>query len=286
MIVSIASGKGGTGKTTVATNLAVSLGPGTQLLDCDVEEPNDHLFLNPQWESSQPVSTFVPRINESKCSFCGKCAEICQFKALVILKDTTLTFTELCHSCLGCVAICPEDAVEKGERELGELERGTSRGVELIHGRLRVGEAMAPPLIKKVKAQARAENVIIDAPPGASCPVVAAIKHTDYVALVTEPTPFGLHDLKIAVEAVRYIGIPHGIIINKCDIGTDDVKDFARAMDIPILMELPFQREIAEAYSRGELLVENSQEWREAFQALWKKIGHEVELASKGRAVA
>ncbi len=286
MIVSIASGKGGTGKTTVATNLAVSLGTGSRLLDCDVEEPNDHLFLNPRWSSSETVTTFVPRINEEKCTFCGKCAELCQFKALVILKDTTLTFGELCHSCMGCVAICPENAVEKDERELGELERGTAHGIELIQGGLRVGEAMAPPLIKRVKALAQGEKVIIDAPPGASCPVVAAIKNTDYVALVTEPTPFGLHDLKIAVEAVAYLGIPHGIIINKCDIGTDDVRRFARDMGIPILMELPFRREIAETYSRGELLVEKFPEWKEKFQELWTTIHREVRLASERRAVA
>ena len=285
MIVSVASGKGGTGKTTVTTNMAAALGRDVQVLDCDVEEPNAHLFLKPVWESSEAVTTFVPRINEDLCTFCGECAELCQFKAIVILKDTTLTFDELCHSCKGCLVVCPEKAIYSAERELGLLEIGRRNGVELVHGRLRISEAMAPPLIRKVRSMARkGGDVIIDAPPGTSCPVIASVKDTDFVLLVTEPTPFGLHDLKLAVEAVRVLNIPHGLVINRSDLGNDEVRRYAEQKNIPLLMEMPFQREIAEVYARGELIVDAIPQWRQRFQDLWKDIGREVEKSREGRA--
>ena len=280
MIVSVASGKGGTGKTLVATNLAAALTNNVQLLDCDVEEPNAHLFIRPEWAGRERVTTFVPEIDESKCTFCGECADLCQFNALVILKDTTLTFAELCHSCLGCMKVCPADAVKPGERDLGVLERGDRNGIELVHGRLRVGEAMAPPLIRKVRDQARRErHVIIDAPPGTSCPVIAAVKDTDYVLMVTEPTPFGLHDLKLAVEAVRTLNLPHGLIINRSDVGNDQVWQYAKDERIPILMEIPFQRAIAEIYARGDLIVEALPEWKNRFLSLWENIVQQAEMS-------
>ena len=269
MIISIASGKGGTGKTTVATNLAVSIGSDVQLLDCDVEEPNAHLFIDPVIEQSKKVYTPVPKIDEEKCNFCKKCAEICRFKAIAVIKEIVLTFPELCHSCGGCVEVCPENAITETGRELGVIEIGHRNGLAFVHGRLRVGEAMSPPLIREVRSQTRSDQLtIIDAPPGTSCPVIAAMKGTDFVLMVTEPTPFGLHDLKLAVEAVKLLEIPRGLVINRSDIGNDDVRTYAKMENLPILMEIPFDRRIAEAYSRGKLIVEEMPEWKERFKKL------------------
>jgi len=273
MIISVASGKGGTGKTTVATNLARSIGSGVQLLDCDVEEPNAHLFINPCFEGSETVYTPVPEVNEEKCTYCGKCAEICQFKAIAVVNENVLVFEELCHSCSGCWEICPEDAIKESGRELGIIEKGHRNGIEFIHGRLRVGEAMSPPLIKKVRSYQNPDKInIIDAPPGTSCPVIASMKDSDFVLLVTEPTPFGLYDLKLAVGATQILNIPCGLVINRSDLGDGKTIAYASEMDLPILMEIPFSREIAEAYSRGEMLVVAMPEWKEKFLELYDKI--------------
>lgn len=273
MIISIASGKGGTGKTTIATNLALSLDSEVQLLDCDVEEPNAHLFIQPTIEETKTITTPVPEVDEEKCSLCGKCGEICQFKAIVVIGKTVLPFHELCHSCGGCMEVCPEKAITETGRELGELEKGHRNGLEFIHGKLRIGEAMAPPLIREVRSYTRPDVLtIIDAPPGTSCPVIASMNGADFVLLVTEPTPFGLHDLKLAVGAVRILGIPCGLVINRSDIGDDKVKIYAEAEKLPVLMEIPFDRQIAEAYSRGEMLVEVMPEWKENFKSLYRRI--------------
>jgi MinD superfamily P-loop ATPase len=273
MIISIASGKGGTGKTTVATNMAVSIGSNVQLLDCDVEEPNSHLFIRPIFEDTQAITTPVPEVDESKCTLCGKCGEICQFKAIVVLGNTVLAFEELCHSCGGCMRVCPEGAIKEKDRMLGTIQKGQRNGLEFVNGTLRIGEAMSPPLIKKVRAFSRQGGVtIIDAPPGTSCPVIASMKGADFVILVTEPTPFGLHDLKLAVGAVRILGIPCGLVINRSDMGDDKVRIYAKQESVPIMMEIPFDRAIAEAYSRGELMVEQMPEWRERFFELYKRI--------------
>ena len=282
MIISIASGKGGTGKTTVATNLAASLSDmDIKLLDCDVEEPNAHLFLNPVMESYETIYTPVPQIDESKCTVCGKCCDICQFRAIVRIADTILPFTDLCHSCGGCMEVCPEGAITETGRELGAIEKGHKNGIAFIHGRLRIGEAMAPPLIKRVRKMAEGNGLtIIDAPPGTSCPVISAMKDTDFIILVTEPTPFGLNDLKLAAGAVKILGIPCGIIINRSDMGDDRVKEFAADEGIPVLMEIPFDRRIAESYSRGELVVNSIPEWGEKFTGLYGSI--EKMVASGG----
>jgi MinD superfamily P-loop ATPase len=279
VIISIASGKGGTGKTMVATNLALSLGPGVQLLDCDVEEPNSHLFIHPTFQKREIVTTSIPEVDEKKCTFCGKCSEICQYKAIVVIGETVLPFLELCHSCGGCTLVCPEKAITEGERSLGIIEIGRRNGLEFIHGKLRVGEAMAPPLIRKVRSFAHPDKLtIIDAPPGTSCPVMASIKGADFVLLVTEPTPFGLHDLKLAVGAVRILGIPCGLLINRSDMGDDKVREYAAAEQLPILMEIPFDRRIAEAYSRGELLIEIMPQWKEKFLQLYDRIKGLIEI--------
>lgn len=273
MIISVASGKGGTGKTTIATNLAHSLEKNVTLLDCDVEEPNSHLFLNPQIEKSESIFTPIPKIDEDKCTFCNKCVDICRYNAITIISKTILTFSELCHSCGGCMAVCPEGAVTEQGRELGKLERGRSNGIDFVHGRSRVGEAMSPPLINKVRSYIDPDRInIIDAPPGTSCPVIAAIKNTDFVVMVTEPTPFGMHDLKLGVGAVKLIGIPCGLVINRSDIGTDDVKKYAEKENIPILLEIPFDRKIAETYSNGELIVDKMPEYKDKFTALYRQI--------------
>lgn len=273
MIISIASGKGGTGKTTVATNMAVSLGSDVQLLDCDVEEPNSHLFLNPEFSETKTIYAPVPEVDKDKCTLCGKCGEICQFKAIVVIGETVLPFHELCHSCGGCMEVCPENAIREVGRELGVIQKGHRNGIEFIHGRLRVGEAMSPPLIKKVRALTDPNKLtIIDAPPGTSCPVIESMRNTDFVLLVTEPTPFGLHDLKLAAGAVRLLNIPHGLVINRSDMGDDQVQAYAEREDIPVLLEIPFDRKIAEAYSKGELMVAAMPEWREKFIGLHQKI--------------
>jgi MinD superfamily P-loop ATPase len=273
MIISIASGKGGTGKTTVATNLAVSLGSDVQVLDCDVEETNSHLFIKPMVEEVKTITTPVPDVDMEKCTLCGKCGEICQFKAIVVIGETVLPFHELCHSCGGCVAVCPEKAITETERELGIIEKGHRNGLEFVHGRLRVGEAMSPPLIRKVREYTLPGKLtIIDAPPGTSCPVIASMKGADFVLLVTEPTPFGLYDLKLALGAVKILGIPCGLVINRSDMGDDQVKKYAKEEGMPVLMEIPFDRRIAEAYSRGDMIVEAMPEWKEKFIELYHHI--------------
>ena len=273
MIISIASGKGGTGKTTVATNLACSVGSTVQLLDCDVEAPNAHLFINPSFTVSESVFLPVPKVNEDRCTFCGECAQICQFNALAVVNQTILVFEELCHSCGGCRAVCPESAIEEDGREIGIIQKGHRNGVEFIHGKLTVGEAMSPPLIKEVRACRNPGSLtIIDAPPGSSCPVIASIRGSDYVLLVTEPTPFGLHDVKLAVGAARTLNLPIGLIVNRCDLGDGRINTYAQEMNLPIVMEIPFDRRIAQAYSRGEMLVDVMPEWKEKFLNLYDQI--------------
>lgn len=278
MIISIASGKGGTGKTTISTNLALSIDQKVQLLDCDVEEPNSHLFLNPVIEKKEQVIAPVPKIDLEKCTFCKKCMDICRYGAIAVLKKDVLTFENLCHSCGGCFEVCPENAVMEKERSLGEIEQGSSRDISFIHGRLEVGQVMAPPIIKRVRSFTDPDFVtIIDAPPGTSCPVIAAMNGADFVLLVTEPTPFGLHDLKLAVETVRILDIPHGLVINRAGLGNDNVKIYAKKENIPILMEIPFDKEIARIYSNGHMVVDKLPEYKIKFQDLFRKIEQLVE---------
>jgi MinD superfamily P-loop ATPase len=273
MIITIASGKGGTGKTTIATNLAAALKGPVQLLDCDVEEPNAHLFLKPEIQRGFEFQLEVPEIDLGKCTFCGKCQDICQFNAIAILPETALTFPELCHSCGGCFLVCPEDAVKSRTRPLGVVEVGYRENIRFVHGRLRVGEAMAPPLIRRVKAEAHPDGLtIIDAPPGTSCPVVTALWGSDAVLLVTEPTPFGLHDLELAVGAVRELQLPLGLVINRADLGDRRVHDFAARENIPILLEIPFDRQAAGAYAQGRLLAEAFPEWQAMMLGLFSNL--------------
>jgi MinD superfamily P-loop ATPase len=273
MIISVASGKGGTGKTTVATNLALSIGSQVQLLDCDVEQPNAHLFIQPVFDRTETVTTPVPEIDLDKCTICGKCGDLCEFKAISVIAETVMVFEELCHGCGGCMAVCPESAISEKGRELGILRKGHRNGVEFIHGELRVGEAMSPSLIKEVLSFADPVKLsIVDAPPGTSCPVIETMKPADFVLLVTEPTPFGLYDLKLAVGAARILNVPCGLVINRSDAGDRKVNEYADAKNLPILMEIPFDRRIAEAYARGDMLVDVIPEWKAKFLDLFGKI--------------
>ncbi len=277
MIIAVASGKGGTGKTTVVTNLAWLLkSEGVTLLDCDVEEPNSALFLRPKWEESNSFRQFVPEVDLEKCTYCGQCSQLCQFGAIITVKENILVFPELCHSCLGCKRICPVDAIGDGERELGTVSVGRAGAIRFVQGELRIGEAQAPPLIREVKLRgivpARKNVVLIDSPPGTSCPVIEAVKGSDLVVLVTEPTPFGLHDLKLAVEMVRTLKLRCGLVINRSTIGDRKVWSYCQEENIPILLEIADDRRIAEVYSRGELVVEALPEYRKAFRHLYQQI--------------
>ena len=278
MIISIASGKGGTGKTTVAVNLALSI-DNVQLLDCDVEEPNAHIFLKPKIDKQEKAYIPVPEIDESKCIYCANCAKACVYHAIAILpskekkKGTTLVFANLCHGCGACSALCPENAIKEVNREIGIVEQGSSNGIDFVHGRLNIGEAMSPPLIRQVKRHIDSQKtVIIDAPPGTSCPVVTSVKGSDFCILVTEPTPFGLNDLTLAVEVLRKLEIPFGVVVNRSDLGDDKTDRYCKKEKIPILMRIPFKKEIAVAYSKGEPIVEAFPEYKKAFKGLFEEI--------------
>lgn len=273
MILAIASGKGGTGKTTVAVNTARALGSEVLLLDCDVEEPNAHLFLPGSVSSADAVSIPVPQVDESLCDGCGECGSFCEYHAIVSFGTLPLVFPEMCHGCGGCTMVCPPKAIRETDRRIGVIETIQSGNITLIQGRLDVGVAMAPPLIRAVKARLEdGRPAILDAPPGTSCPVIAAIRDVDHVVLVTEPTPFGLHDLKLAVETVRELGIPFGVVINRVGIGDERVHVYCKEENIPVLLEIPDDRRIAEAYSRGELIVDALPEYRELFLDLMRNI--------------
>lgn len=272
MIVSIASGKGGTGKTTVAVNMALSL-ENVQLLDCDVEEPNAHIFINPKIEESYSVYTLVPTVDDSLCDYCGECSKFCQYNVIVVLSDDVMIFPELCHSCGGCSIVCPRKAIIEDKRKVGVVKKGSAGNLEFVYGELDVGEAMAIPVIKEVKREIRRDKtVIIDAPPGTSCPVVATVYGSDFCLLVTEPTPFGFHDLEIMVEVVRKIGIPLGVVVNFQGIGDRKVYDYCERENIPVLLEIPYNRKIAELYSMGIPFVEEMPEWKAKFRRMINQI--------------
>lgn len=273
MVIAVASGKGGTGKTTVAANLATSLhDTAVTLIDCDVEEPNCHLFITPSSVQSEPHTVYVPVVDNGACTACGACSRLCQFKAIITIKDSTLVFPELCHSCRGCQIVCPEGAISQGSRKTGEILYGDADHIRLIWGSLRIGEAMAVPLIGSVLEQGTAfgkeRTIIIDAPPGTSCPVIEAVKNADFTILVTEPTPFGLNDLKLAVGMTRELSLPMGVVINRSTSGDRSVHAYCREEHIPILLEIPDDRRIAEAYSQGILMVDALPEYREKCIAL------------------
>lgn len=257
MRIAVASGKGGTGKTTVAVSLALALSQAvdTLLVDCDVEEPNAHVFLFLENEETAPVHVMVPEVDAAACTGCGECGKFCEFNAIVSFGAAALTFPELCHGCGGCTISCPADAIKEVKHEVGEVRTAMAGKLAFMEGRLKIGQVMAPPVIRAVKQQIKsARHEVLDCPPGTACPMITAVQGADAVMLVTEPTPFGLHDLKLAVETVRELGIPFAVVVNRMGVGDDRVQRYCKQENIPIALTIPDERRVAEAYSRGEPL--------------------------------
>lgn len=277
MILSIASGKGGTGKTTIATNLALSL-DSAQLIDCDVEEPNSHVFLDVALKELEDVFVTLPQIDKEKCSYCGKCSNFCAYNALAVVPQDVLVFSELCHSCNGCALVCPEDAISWKTRVIGSLQHGAiNNSLEFYQGQLNVGEMQAVPVIKALKKHIDPDkNVIIDSPPGTSCPVIETVTDSDYCILVTEPTPFGLHDLKLAVDVLNHLEVPFGVIINRDGFGNDAVETYCKDHNLPILLKIPHDERIAHLYSEGKAFVTEMAEWKDSFSNLYFSLCEEV----------
>lgn len=278
MIVAVASGKGGTGKTTVTASLAVSWPKAVIAVDLDVDEPNLHLFLKPQVAEIETVTLEVPEVDEAKCTFCRACAELCQFKAIAVMGKAILTFPEMCHGCGGCMAICPEGAIGVTTRELGVMERGLGRGIPCLTGRLRIGEAMSPPLMRHVRMRMLDEaadteaDVLIDAPPGVSCPAMCAVADSDVIVLVTEPTPFGFYDFTLAWEAFSPLGKPMAVVVNRAGLGDGRVYEFCAEHGLPVVAEIPYRRDIAEHYSKGLVLAELDDGLKRQFAGLCRTL--------------
>ncbi|MEW5763077.1 MAG: ATP-binding protein [Bacillota bacterium] len=284
MIVAVASGKGGTGKTTVAVNLALACRDRVGFLDCDVEEPNAHLLLHPEIREREPVYFPVPVFAAGKCDRCGRCVEVCTYNALALVGRELMIFEGLCHGCGGCLHFCPTGALTEGRREIGIIERGRTGTVLFAHGKLRPGEALAPPVIKALRRNAPAGKfTVIDCPPGTACPVVAAVRGADYCLVVTEPTPFGQHDLEAVTRMLALLGIPYGVIINRADLGDGAVEDFCRDRGIPILGKIPFDRRIASSFAAGKPFIKELPEWRETFARWWDRIEGEVPARAGNR---
>ena len=281
MKIAIASGKGGTGKTTVAVNMAMicaEMGQKVTYADCDVEEPNGQLFLKPSIQKTETVSVLVPEVDSDLCDGCGKCSEICNFSAIVVLTGKPLTFPELCHSCGGCSLVCDPKAIKQVKREVGVMETGHVGDCIYLAGKLRVGEAMPTPLIREVKKNIPTEgHVIIDAPPGTSCSVVETVKESDLVLLVTEPTPFGLNDLKLAIDMVRKLELQYAVLLNRAGSGDNRIHEYCREEAIELIAEIPDDRRIAEVYSRGELVIHTLPEYRALFERILRFVGNKVQ---------
>ncbi len=272
MKISVASGKGGTGKTTVAVNLALSI-ENAMLIDCDVEGPNSHIFFPEEMEKIRDVSIPCPVFDLEKCNLCGKCADFCQYNAISIVGEKLLFFEELCHGCGGCKIICPEDAITEKEHHIGILRKGGNDDVLLYGGLLDIGEPFGVPIIRELKNLAdEKKNVILDSPPGTACPAVEAMTDSDYVVLVTEPTPFGHHDLKLSVDIVRQVGTPFGVVVNRDGIGDDRIEVYCREENIPLLAKIPNNRKIANLYSKGVPMVKGMPELRDTFTGIFEEI--------------
>ncbi len=271
MKIAVASGKGGTGKTTVAVSLAL-VAKEAQLLDCDVEAPNSHIFLKPTFTDTSTLTLDVPEVDEEKCTYCGICRDICRFNAITVFGETMMIFPEMCHACGGCFLACPEDALLHGKREIGVVEEGRDGSLNFAQGTLRIGEAMAPPLIKEVQSRASGPLVIYDAPPGTSCPMVTTVRDADFTLLVTEPTPFGHHDLKLAVTVLRQLERPFAVIINKDGLGDEQVAQWCKDEDIDVLMRIPFSRQAAEGCATGQPLIHTMPDLEQQFEAMLAKV--------------
>lgn len=284
VVIAVASGKGGTGKTTVATNLALAISGRhrVQFLDCDVEEPNAHIFLKPHIEHTEPVEIPVPRVDRQRCTYCGRCADVCPQHAIAVFPGQVLTFAELCHGCGACALLCPQQAITEVGRPVGTVEVGKAGDVAFVQGRLSVGEAFAPPVVRAVKKKVGGHQVaIVDVAPGTSCLVVEALKGVDFCLLVTEPTPFGLHDLELMVEVLEKLGLPAAVVINRADVGDSMVRSFCRERRLPLLLEIPEDRRIAENYAHGVPLVGVDPGWADRFAGLFRGIQSLVEVAGR-----
>jgi len=277
--ISILSGKGGTGKTTVAVNMALSL-ENVQLLDAEVDEPNDYIFISPEIEDkdSESVMRLIPVVDDDKCTACRKCVDFCEYNALAMMLDNVLVFEEVCHSCGGCKIVCPEEAITEKEKELGKLRHHKQSKIDFWQGELNTGEEKAVPVIEKLKTKVNSEKkILIDSPPGTTCPTIESITDTDYTIVVTEPSPFGLHDLKMVVEMLNDIEQPFAVIINRAEDDSDYlIEDYCAENDIELLLKIPFSRKIAELYSRGEAFVGIIEGWEKRFQKLYNDIVKEV----------
>jgi len=278
MIVTVASGKGGTGKTTVTASLVSIWETKVLAVDLDVEEPNLHLFLNPTIEDRSTAELEIPNLDLSQCNLCGKCVELCQFKAISLMGKFLMTFPDMCHGCGGCLAICPEKALTPGKRELGEIHCGHVGEADFIMGRIRIGEAMTPPLMNRIKQKIwkkikqQPMDVLMDAPPGVSCPAVTSVLDSDVIVLVTDSTPFGFYDFSLAWEAFSPLGKPMGVVINRAGLGNSTIHEFCRDKELPVLAEIPYDRVIAEAYSRGQVIADVSDSLHELFVSLQQSI--------------
>ncbi len=273
MKIAVASGKGGTGKTTISVSLALASNKPVTFVDCDVEEPNAHIFLKPDISGSEEFYLTVPEVIEDRCNYCAKCRDLCQFNAITVFGHTIMAFPDMCHSCGGCFLVCDQKALKQGKRQIGKVEWGTSGHIKVFQAALRVGEAMASPLIKVVKKKAEEREIVIyDAPPGTSCPVINTVRDADYVLLVTEPTPFGLHDLKLAAAVMKELKLPFGVILNKAGIGFSKVNKWCEENDIPLHMEIEFDKDLASAYSRGIPIVEAVDGLKKQFADLLKEL--------------
>ncbi|HPA73187.1 MAG TPA: ATP-binding protein [Spirochaetota bacterium] len=256
MDIAIASGKGGTGKTLMAVSLAswcAHEGMSVALLDCDVEEPNADLFLKSTIDAREPVNVLVPRVDDGKCTGCGECEKICAYSAIVLVKGKPLVLDDMCHSCGGCYLVCPERAITEVSREIGAVSSGRSGAILYAGGLLNIGEPMSPPAIRETKRRHRSADIrVIDCPPGTSCPVIESVRGSTFVVLVTEPTPFGLNDLALAVEMCRAMELPFGVVINRDGIGDGGVREYCAAQEIPVIAAVPYSRELAESYAKGD----------------------------------
>jgi MinD superfamily P-loop ATPase len=276
MKLAIASGKGGTGKTTVATSLAVTLarhGQTVVYVDCDVEAPNGHLFLRPQIIRETVVGRAVPLVNPALCQHCGACAQLCRFNAILSLPRQTLVYGELCKSCGGCRQVCPAGAITEVLHPMGVVKTGTAGPVQFVSGTLNIGEETCPPVIRAAKQAAPpAEWTILDAPPGIACPLIETVRDCDYLLLVTEPTPFGRHDLQLALEVAQKLARPCGVVINRAQPDAGETRALCTAAQVPVLAEIPDALAIARAYSRGQLVVEAVPELQPIFDELRRRL--------------